>query len=704
MFIILLIFLLSNFASAQTKIDSLEKLLSTSEKITKVEILSEISFEYLKIGDDKNSEKYYKKTYDYSLSIGYKIGCLIAEQNKADVDVFREQFDEADSIYNTLLNEFRKLNDKKREAFVLNDIGSLKLRISDNVNAMKYFQEALGIFQSLDLKIGLIICYGNIGNLHENFGDYAKALDLYIQQLEVSEATNDKEAIGVALENIGDIQKSMGNTEKALEYYDKSLKIFQDINDLEGIGILNINIGEIAISNKEFEKAHQHFELAMEVLESIGSKSNVAYINNKLGFLHREKKEFKEALEHFQTALRISEESEEKGDIAYTYFEFGGYYTAINSYRQALESYNKSLEMSVEVMDFELIRDNYKGLSEAYYRLDDTKNAYKYLKLYYQSNDSLINQTTLKKLNDLNTLSEINDKEQDIELLRKESEVKDLKINRQWIFTISFIILALLSSIIAIIAYKKSVFEKKANKILEEKKKELVISNNAKEKMLSVISHDLRGPLGNILTALNIITDENNEINSRDSNIMLRQIKSSAQSTYELLENLLNWANSQSDKIMFSPELDSIVPLIKETIKIYITNAEVKSIRFISQVSESHIAYFDKNMVRVILRNLISNAIKFSEKNSDIIISTEYEGDFLQISVKDTGKGIDKDLLDRIFLNYKANISCGIQSDSGAGLGLTLCTEFAEKNGGKIFAQSDKDNEITFGFTLPRGQ
>jgi signal transduction histidine kinase len=704
MFIFLLFLFLSNFASAQTKIDSLEKLLSKTEKNAKADLLINISSEYLKIGDDIKSEKFFKEAFELSEKIGYKVGSLLSEENKADLYVFRQQFEAAESLYNSLVDEFRRLNDKENEGIILNSIGLLKIRKSDYLNALKYYQDALVLFEKAGYIRGLAICYGNIGNIYENFGDYSKALDLYMKQLEISESINDREALGVANVNIGDIQRSMDNFEMALEYYTKSLKIFEEINDLEGIGILHINIGEIDITRKDFINSQKHFEIAMEILERIGNKGGVAYIHNRLGFIDRQNREYKKALEHFQEALQIGEESEERDEIANTYFELGGYYTDLNSYPQAILSFSKSLEIVKETMSLELTRDNYKGLSDLYYKKGDLKNAYDYLILFNQAQDSLSNKSNVKKLNDLNIRSSLVNKENEIELLKKESEVKDLKINRQWIFITGSIILVLLLSIIAVISIKKSNFEKKINTVLEDNKRELLLSNSSKDKMLSVISHDLRGPMGNILTALNILSDDYSGLNIKDKGKMLRQIKSSTQTTYELLENLLNWANSQSDKIDFVPGLYSIEPFIKETIKLYITNAEVKSIKIVSQTSEEHSAYFDKNMLKVILRNLISNAIKFSEKNSDVIIKTEYENEFLKVSIADKGDGIDKDFVYKIIQNKRTNISNGIHGNMGAGLGLILCKEFTEKNGGKLTADNIDGNRTVFSFTLPKNK
>lgn len=242
-------------------------------------------------------------------------------------------------------------------------------------------------------------------------------------------------------------------------------------------------------------------------------------------------------------------------------------------------------------------------------------------------------------------------------------------------------------------------------KILEKKLNEL---NTSKNKFFSILSHDLKGSFGQFIGATDLILDEINNFDKKQIENIVQLLNEQAERSYKLLENLLDWSKSQEGILKFKPEPINISILIKEIIEYYNQTAKKKSINLSAKIKESLMVYADKYMLSTVLRNLISNAIKFTPHGGDVVVaanelfdSENYGNKILEISVKDTGVGIAKERIDHLF-NMEGNYSTkGTGGEMGTGLGLILCKEFIEKHGGKIWVESEAGKGSNFKFTIP---
>ena len=243
-------------------------------------------------------------------------------------------------------------------------------------------------------------------------------------------------------------------------------------------------------------------------------------------------------------------------------------------------------------------------------------------------------------------------------------------------------------------------------KELEQEQKrveaELIETNHTKDKFFTIIAHDLRSPFTSILGFSRLLNDEYDDFDDEDRKMMIQQILCSTESTYQLLDNLLAWARTQLGRTSFNPEKFYIESLIEDTI--LQTNAQSlsKEISLSFNKDESNVVFADINMTKVVLRNLISNAIKYSNKGSDIKIETRKENEFIAVGVKDEGVGMDSPTCESLFsIDNKAISTKGTANEKGTGLGLILAKEYVERNGGKISAQSEEGKGSFFEFTIP---
>ncbi len=246
---------------------------------------------------------------------------------------------------------------------------------------------------------------------------------------------------------------------------------------------------------------------------------------------------------------------------------------------------------------------------------------------------------------------------------------------------------------------------KKQKILLEEKvaikTAELKELNSSKDRFFSIIAHDLKNPFNIIIGFSEILNEEIKANDVARINEYANNINTSAIQTLRLLENLLEWASSQSGKISFNPLPISIMELLDEELKMAKDMAIAKNIELIKTYSEDATIVADRNMVKTILRNLISNAIKFTRRNGMIEVKAGIIGNQLEISVRDSGIGMTKEIMKKLF-RIDADISTrGTEDEKGTGLGLFLCKDFVEKHGGKIWVESESGKGSVFSFSLP---
>jgi signal transduction histidine kinase len=241
---------------------------------------------------------------------------------------------------------------------------------------------------------------------------------------------------------------------------------------------------------------------------------------------------------------------------------------------------------------------------------------------------------------------------------------------------------------------------KQAEKALKGSEQKLKKLNATKDKLFSIIAHDLRSPFNTILGFSKLLKDECASCpHDVDNNI--NSLYKSVNRTNELLENLLLWANSQSEEIKFEQKSLLLESLIKQSINVVEQSANQKNIALNYFIEKKINVFVDEEMIGTILRNLLSNAIKFTHVNGNVNIKVDCNDKFAQISISDSGIGMNKEVINNLFRLDKKTSTLGTENEKGSGLGLILCKEFVEKHGGKIWAKSEPDMGSTFSFTIP---
>lgn len=233
----------------------------------------------------------------------------------------------------------------------------------------------------------------------------------------------------------------------------------------------------------------------------------------------------------------------------------------------------------------------------------------------------------------------------------------------------------------------------------EEKLQEL---NATKDKFFSIIGHDLKNPLFVIQSMSEILETEFNEITDDEKISFIKAVNDSSKSAFNLLEDLLHWARCQSGRIDYDPKPLHVRKLVLNLILLVEAQALKKNINLVSEVNPSHIINADKLMIDTILRNLVSNAIKFTNEGGVVKVTSAELDNFVQLTVADSGIGLSEEDQKKLFRIEVKNCEIGKSKEKGTGLGLILCKEFVEKHGGRIWVESEIGIGSKFNFTLPR--
>ena len=235
----------------------------------------------------------------------------------------------------------------------------------------------------------------------------------------------------------------------------------------------------------------------------------------------------------------------------------------------------------------------------------------------------------------------------------------------------------------------------------EEKETQVKKLLDDQNQFFSIIAHDLKGPFNGIIGLSELLLEKDNKLNNEETNEFIQLIHQSSKNTFSLLDNLLTWAQSQTGSLTFNPKKIEISSITDKTIHLLANIAKSKNISIQSEIEKNQYVFADNNMLETIFRNLISNAIKFTETNGEVLLSMTRENNQIVFSVQDSGIGIPSEKITNLFDIKHRNTTSGTNDEPGTGLGLMLCKGFVKKHGGKIWVESEMGKGSNFRFSIP---
>jgi signal transduction histidine kinase/ferritin-like metal-binding protein YciE len=600
----------------------------------------------------------------------------------------------------------RKKNWNWGKSQALSQAGYLATINGDHSSAMRYDNEKLQLVISNGDSTAIAQSLNDIGNDYIELGKYDEAYYYFTQSYRIARQLNDSLKMTIAIFNTGTVLTELGQYDLALDHFKVNLNLSKAIDDLDGIAYYHDAMGDVYLRKKELAKSKDHL---MQALKSIRER-NLTVIEPKalkhLAQLYFEKKETDKALAYYDTAVHVYEQTDNKFGIAEAnlgisqiLIEQGAFDNAQSLIKQSLETAN---QFNAERMEI----DCYKQLSELAEKRGDYKTSLAFHKNVKQLEDSMFSHEMIEKIFQDQLRFKTETKDFEIAVLSRAQTEKETELKREEFLRNVLVVVVALTAILLFTVYRSGQRRIRINKMLiehqEEIKKrsvELEQLNQVKDKFFSIISHDLRSPINALSGILNLI--DNKHLTQEEFVLLTKELKIQFDHTRTLINNLLDWALLQMDKLKIQPEKIDLSFLVESNFKL-LSSLHLKEMRLINLVKDGEIGWGDSNMINLVFRNLILNAIKFSETGGLIEVSAEVEGAHYVVSVKDYGVGILPEVQKILFDKTSGYTTRGTANEKGTGLGLILCKEFIEKNGGQIWLESEVGRGSTFYFTIKK--
>jgi signal transduction histidine kinase len=686
-------------------LDSLLLVLEKTDVARKPEVYNNISQKYYSMQQFAEAIQYGKE----GLVLAKKLGDLKQEAvisvtigtaflNKGDFDSAGYFISKAYGIS----SKNGDLETEGRSLSVLSNVLGRKGLYDSSIHALT---RALTIFEQIKDSLQLAIAHTNLGNRYNSKGDFAKALFNHHKALAIFETLDQQDRARTTHIAIGNTYNSMGDEEKALKHYKKVLNDYDFPMTDHYRAVLNNNIGGMLTKNSRFEEAKPYLVAAWRVWSRDSTNCFAIYPLSNLGEVYSNMNRLDSAEILLRQAVRRAKKCNEQYVVSASLIDLSKVYSKRSKHALAKRLLDESYTIASDIRRNDILKEASYLLYEYYKSRGNHAQALKHFETHKAASDSLLNEEGTKKMAKMEATYEFEQQKKEIEW-QYQQEVYDeqLKFRKQTMLNRTYLAGAGVLLVLVLLTYRSYRIKQQANRILAMKNNEITnqktaleAMNRTKEKLLSVLSHDLKNPLFGLEGSLSMFLD--GAIPEERLQKYVRDLQVRLHNTSDFLENLLQWTKGQLTGIKPNQVSFQAAKVLDETINLLEPAARVKQVLLIPSVSSGLTLHADYEMVKVVLRNLVTNAIKFSPEGESITIAINRSEQTDLISVHDHGAGIKadhKEVFSLIGFSEK-----GTKGETGTGIGLMLCREFVEKQGGRIWFESSEGRGTTFFFTLP---
>ncbi|MCS6820247.1 MAG: tetratricopeptide repeat protein [Microscillaceae bacterium] len=704
-------------------------------------------------GDKQKALELYQESLKVRETIGDKKGAANSLNNLAALYQSQGDFQKALEYYHKSLQIRTEINDKRGMAVSLNNIGSVHRARSDYPQALEFFFKSVKIKE--EIKDGdLASSYINIGSIYGSLGNNSASLEYYQKSLKIAEGVGNKQQISLILNNIANVHSRQCNYTSALEYHRNSLKIKEEIKDKAGVAYSLSSIGLIYFRLNDYDSAMEYYQKSLNLAKQIGDKYLETQCLERIALTYLQINNHQQSIEYALKGLQLAKEISTLAYIAsiskalYQIYKSTGEYMKALEYHELYKQTNDSIfnvekskaianlearaELEKKAKEIELLNKS-KELLEKDNQLQKIENERQRnarialekqaeadrLRAAAQRERDAHKQDSLRILAEKRQLEAEKLKAREQEL-KAESKARQLEIvqekeAREFQQKINYLVIAglVISLVFVYLIYCSRQKEKHSKEIIAQQKDEILQkketleiqahkldqANKTKDKIFAILGHDLRSPINSLEGLLSLA--EEGTVSQEEFLALLPYLHSNVKNVQNMLENLLQWSISQMQGMNTNPTNVSLSLIIVEKVELFSEIANKKGISISAQIEPNLNVWADVNHVRLLLQNLINNAIKFTPEGGKVIVNTYIEEEFVIVSITDTGIGMTEEQVEKLFKKNESFTTYGTSGEKGTGLGLQLCQEIVAKNGGKIWVVSQKDKGSTFSFSLP---
>ncbi len=627
------------------------------------------------------------------------------------------QFDSAKAYLTEALRLAERRETDSLLAVSYDRLGVVYSRLSRNDSALVCFEKVRNMCRHLPHDSMMTVTVNHIGTVYLQRSDYVQATEYYLQALSLYDTSYGARLERRILGDLGENYLNQGDTETGLVYLNRIIDSHQKYfaNDSSGLVYPLILVARAYDGIDNVQRAQQLFHRALTIAKQYQLNRRICDIWSNLGalyYLEFDQKE--EAYGFWKNALVLAEREQ------YTYSQvgllsnIGMYHASSNRLEQAIEYYQQALLVSEEVEDLRLRVSPYLNLADAYAELKQYKKAFTTMEICFLFKDSVLNTEKQRAIADLQVKYEAEKKQKVIYQLEEQKAQQTILLDRKIFFNRllgSSIVVAIL--FIGVMAFFFIQLQRK-NRVISQQQDRLLNQNQAlqhSEKRLkkayhtqsrfsSIIAHDLRSPITNLRVFLSMLQSCSNVLDWREQKRYLTLLNQELGNVELLLDNLLHWAIDQQDAIKFKPSKIDIEAVVEQGISLIQQQARIREISIVRDVVLAGHVRTDPDMLSYILRNLLTNAIKFTPPSGLIKLSAKITSGHVLLEVFNTGSTIsDEEAINLFKLRTKPGMLP--EDKKGVGLGLYLSKQFAHKMGGKLWVDIQADVGVSFFLSLP---
>jgi signal transduction histidine kinase len=636
--------------------------------------------------------------------------------HSASILSIRGQFDEAIEHYERAL---LLAGEAKTAGLIrcLTGMGETYWKMGQYIQSLDCYTRSLHLHEAMDVNDGLDRLLFEIALNCQRLARYEEALRYLYESLMVSQEVRNLNQTGHTYRLIGSIYLEMEEGDKALEYHRKALVILEQMGDAEGAANALDALADIYLKTAQFDPAIRMYNRSYELRRAGGNKRLIVNSQMNLGKYYTSRENYPLALSYYKDALSVAEALEDKWLLARISTNLGELHELRQEYSIALMYLRSAVTIAEGMEANEILHDAYLAMHKYYKSTGDYRRALDYYIKYDEVQKAMINVESRTNIANLQSRYDLVSKEKEIERLEKENIVNQLNLQkerslRKYILSIAIFLLFLgLSIAYALIRIGKMnlILQQKNHELedlnlrLTNYSKELDELNQTKNRLISIISHDLKNPFHSLIGFSDLLVRESERFSEEEKISFYKSINETSKKSFELLQNLLDWTRLQTSEIPFKPADLQITEFIQSVLQLVNSYARDKGIALSTTVPEDSMVYADSLMFETVLRNIISNAIKYTPFGGKVTIDAkDADDEYVIISVTDTGVGMNEQEVASLFNVDKKASRPGTNNETGTGFGLILCREFVKKNGGELTVESTPGKGSTFSFTVPK--
>ena len=663
--------------SQNDRIDDLTVQLAYQESdSTKVDISLMLIDEFYTIKDYQKALRYINQTAKLSEKINHTKGLAESTYYRALIFAERNDYYNAIDNYDKSRKYYLQISDTLGIAKVSNSIGLIEIRRGNYAVGLKNALSAIDIFEKQDLKDELSSAYNNLAEAYFKTNQIDKAIEFNHKALEVREEINDRKGIITSTKNIADLYSLRKEHRKAIEYYEKVLEMLNPTKDKAIRGEILPKLGSQYLEFKEYDKASDYLVEGLKYNRRENNQEGILRTLNAIGNLNLQKEKVRLAEIQLNEAYTIAQKIDNKSELLENYKLHIALDSTRGYFQNAFFWQNKYYDLKEELAEVEqpVFPTDVEPLD-----LDDANPIEEDIS-NFEGNDSNEGKNTWLS-NPLILYGALAATVLLLVLL-----VFNFIKNRQQKVTIKE-------------QEEKLAQEKVRNEAILEQTHHLEEVNQVKDKLFSIVSHDLKDSISSIKAFLDLLKEDS--ISKEEFRELIPELSENANNASSLLFNLLNWSKSQMQSLEPKPELFNIQEVFHTKMALVEQKVEDKRIVLIDE-SQRDFVYADRSMVEIVIQNLITNAVKFSRTGDVITVSNQDVNGKALICVEDTGVGISRENIDKLFNANKNFTTVGTKNEKGTGLGLTIAKDLVELNDGRIWVESTENVGSKFFIELPK--